>query len=190
MKFCPKCGNNKPLSEFYKNRARKDGVDTYCKDCEKARNKEPKRAEQNRKANRVYITKNPELQKARQADWYSRNKSEHAAYGREYRERTIEQSRAREANIAQRRRARRRENGVLSVSSKDILALLSQPCLACGTCESITIEHLVPLARGGRHSIGNLAPLCQSCNSSKGSMLWVEWKHSNRPRALEVFTAA
>jgi len=37
FKFCPCCGETKPLSEFHKNKARKvggDGVSTYCKKCQ------------------------------------------------------------------------------------------------------------------------------------------------------------
>lgn len=33
MKTCGKCGESKPLSEYYKNRKRSDGVQTYCKTC-------------------------------------------------------------------------------------------------------------------------------------------------------------
>jgi len=33
MKRCPRCGETKPLSEFYKSRLRRDGVQPYCKAC-------------------------------------------------------------------------------------------------------------------------------------------------------------
>ncbi|MFI8830536.1 HNH endonuclease [Streptomyces afghaniensis] len=31
------------------------------------------------------------------------------------------------------------------------------------------VDHLVPLARGGAHSLSNLVPACQRCNTSKGA---------------------
>lgn len=34
-KRCPHCGENKSVSEFYKNVSRKDGLAGYCKDCQK-----------------------------------------------------------------------------------------------------------------------------------------------------------
>lgn len=34
-KVCTKCGIEKPFSEFYNNRASKDGKTTRCKECEK-----------------------------------------------------------------------------------------------------------------------------------------------------------
>lgn len=36
-KRCYKCGRTLPVTEFYKNRAMKDGLQTYCKDCTKER---------------------------------------------------------------------------------------------------------------------------------------------------------
>jgi len=34
MKTCSKCKETKPLSEFYKNRSTKDGLQAYCKICQ------------------------------------------------------------------------------------------------------------------------------------------------------------
>lgn len=33
MKHCPRCGEMKPLAAFSKNRSRKDGVHSICKEC-------------------------------------------------------------------------------------------------------------------------------------------------------------
>ena len=34
-KKCTKCGRELPVSEFHKNKAQKDGLQTYCKECQK-----------------------------------------------------------------------------------------------------------------------------------------------------------
>ena len=39
-----------------------------------------------------------------------------------------------------------------------------------------TIDHIIPLIRGGNNLENNLAPCCRKCNSSKGSKLLSEWK--------------
>lgn len=39
-KVCKKCGKELPTTEFYNNRANKDGLSDYCRECTKAYNKE------------------------------------------------------------------------------------------------------------------------------------------------------
>lgn len=57
--------------------------------------------------------------------------------------------------------------------------------LARGTCyycgESflpgeLTMDHVVPLVRGGKSSKGNCVPACKDCNTKKKSFLPVEWE--------------
>lgn len=40
-------------------------------------------------------------------------------------------------------------------------------CLCCGKRRKLTIDHIVPIDKGGRHSAENIQPLCLSCNSGK-----------------------
>ena len=40
-------------------------------------------------------------------------------------------------------------------------------CLDCGKKKKLTPDHVVPLSKGGRNSIGNIQPLCGPCNSRK-----------------------
>lgn len=40
-------------------------------------------------------------------------------------------------------------------------------CLACGERSDLTVDHVIPISRGGSNAIDNLQPLCLSCNSSK-----------------------
>jgi len=57
-------------------------------------------------------------------------------------------------------------------------------CFYCGAREDLTVDHLVPSSRGGRHSIGNIVPACRKCNSSKWRRTVMEWK--KRKKASEV----
>lgn len=42
-------------------------------------------------------------------------------------------------------------------------------CLHCGTSDNLSVDHIVPVFRGGSSDIENLQTLCVPCNSSKGS---------------------
>jgi len=45
-------------------------------------------------------------------------------------------------------------------------------CLCCKQENlDLTIDHVIPVSRGGRDSIDNIQPLCRSCNSAKGSKI-------------------
>lgn len=37
-------------------------------------------------------------------------------------------------------------------------------------------DHVIPISRGGHHSVGNLLPTCRACNRGKESDLLVVWK--------------
>lgn len=41
--------------------------------------------------------------------------------------------------------------------------------------QELTMDHIVPLARGGQSTRGNVAPACKSCNSRKKYLLPMEW---------------
>jgi len=73
------------------------------------------------------------------------------------------------------RRASKRLNGVKLVTKKELLRLYASPCAYCGI-PSKHIDHVIPISKGGSHSIGNLVGACAPCNLSKGSKLITEWK--------------
>ena len=53
-------------------------------------------------------------------------------------------------------------------------------CAYCGAQGKMTMDHVVPLSRGGTHTIGNVLPVCGPCNFRKGARCITEWK---KPRA-------
>ena len=41
--------------------------------------------------------------------------------------------------------------------------------------KELTMEHVVPIIRGGTTSKGNIVPACKECNSKKKYLLPIEW---------------
>jgi hypothetical protein len=74
-----------------------------------------------------------------------------------------------------RRRARKAQAPTFKLSKKEIWKLYNSPCFYCGNPGG-TIEHVIPIARGGSHGIGNLVPCCGSCNYSKADKTVMEWR--------------
>ena len=52
-------------------------------------------------------------------------------------------------------------------------------CHYCGRTtppSQLTMDHIVPIARGGRSLKGNVVPACKECNSKKKQLLPMEWE--------------
>lgn len=50
-------------------------------------------------------------------------------------------------------------------------------CAYCGVhSNQLHKEHVIPLERGGRHSLGNILPACPTCNYSKHDSYVMEWR--------------
>jgi 5-methylcytosine-specific restriction endonuclease McrA len=84
----------------------------------------------------------------------------------------------------QKRRALKKNNGVFAVTSVELAKLRASPCTYCGA-PSQHIDHIVPISRGGSHSIGNLTGACAACNLSKGAKFITEWKKGNNAKPSE-----
>ena len=52
---------------------------------------------------------------------------------------------------------------------------MPQACAYCGAQSRLSLDHLVPVSRGGLDSGDNLVWACRSCNSSKGACDLLEW---------------
>jgi len=51
-------------------------------------------------------------------------------------------------------------------------------CHYCGKKfdpDGLTMDHILPIIRGGKSTRGNLAVACKSCNSKKKYLLPIEW---------------
>jgi len=161
--------------------------------------KTPEAKQATRKA---YVEANPELYRAAQKRFRESLKVNDPEAYRAVVERATKASRAwaktargRAALLLmkQRRRARLKDACSPGVTPEQWAAICDEyrlengdvQCAYCkGSCGARpTVEHVVPIVRGGLDEPSNVVPACVSCNSSKGARLVSEW-----PRAPHLLT--
>ena len=49
-------------------------------------------------------------------------------------------------------------------------------CRRAVGAKALTLDHVVPLVRGGRSIRANMVPACKDCNTKKQSLLVWEWQ--------------
>ena len=160
-KVCSQCIIEKPIIEFYPCYTAVDGREYRCKSC--------------CKTNTADWLARTDLQilSAVKQRWYEQNQEISIWRAKQYR---IEHPEwAREANT---RGSRKRRATKLSAPLNDLttgewkllLDTFEHSCAYCGDSESkLTMDHVVPLSKGGSHTFTNIVPACKSCNSRKSA---------------------
>ena len=174
LRRCTKCRCVLPEAEFNKKLSDVFGLQSLCRDC-------------NKNATRAYYADNRDHHRKVIAAWTQSNRS----HVREYHKKWYSENRERRLEVAKEwkqsnpelvvhysaaRRARQSGGNRYQVLPKEIIRLRETPCYHCGA-EAEHIDHIVPISRGGSHSIGNLGPMCAQCNLSKGAKTYAEFRY-------------
>lgn len=90
----------------------------------------------------------------------------------------------RKAHLENRRRARQAGNGGSHTLTerREKFQRLGNVCFYCQAQKPLTVDHDVPLARGGTDDIENILPACRRCNSSKNTKTAQEFMATNHQR--------
>ncbi len=161
MKTCSICGMNKDSSEFYARAASPDGLQPKCKICQKGLDSD-------------YYSAHKDVVKSRAKQWADSNPGRRAEIESDYRKRN------RQAQNLRARNYRARQAGASDgwnadlVWWNDLLVKFGYRCAYCRAEGKMTLDHVVPLVRGGKHSPENIVPACESCNYSKQDRLLEE----------------
>ncbi|MDE2854446.1 MAG: HNH endonuclease signature motif containing protein [Chloroflexota bacterium] len=54
---------------------------------------------------------------------------------------------------------------------RQLVADAGERCANCGAEDSLVLDHVIPIARGGRSTLDNLQMLCATCNRIKGALM-------------------
>lgn len=138
---------------------------------------EKKRAAWRRKYQRAK-NKNPERFRARSRRWALANPEKTKATAKRSALKNPEKHKAISIQKTQARRARKYQNSTtqqISEASAKTKELKLSGFASCPYCkmfylaESMHIDHIMPLSRGGSHSAENITLACCQCNQAKGS---------------------
>jgi 5-methylcytosine-specific restriction endonuclease McrA len=177
QKQCSKCGEWKPLDQYYKHEGHKDGLHSWCKSCLNVNH--AKRRKENPGKDSAYTRL---WRKTERGISYAKSQvAKKTAWMRVWRESNREKEKARHKKYkenhseivqANRRSYEARKKSALgSITAKewlDICNKFGNKCLRCGRNDvKMTMDHIVPLSKGGTHTADNVQPLCLSCNSRK-----------------------
>lgn len=78
----------------------------------------------------------------------------------------------------QKRRAIKKGCHSQPYKQEDILNLFNGECAYCGNKVKLSLDHFIPLNKGGSDVQGNLLPACLSCNCSKRNFDAIDWYKS------------
>ena len=178
------CGLYKEATKFGKDNRNKTGHKNLCKECDallaKQRyelNKEKilKATSERIKADRL---NNPEKYRKKSKEYRLKNKGKVNSYQRKY-SKTAKGKAVNRVGWAKRRALKSTTaDGTITKESLEKLAIKQNNlCKYCGILlcfidrSNTHLDHVIPISKGGLHSITNVVWSCGKCNMSKGSKL-------------------
>lgn len=54
------------------------------------------------------------------------------------------------------------------VNRREVLRRDKHACQYCGSTKQLTLDHVIPRSKGGKHTWDNVVTACEKCNSRKG----------------------
>jgi len=112
--------------------------------------------------------KNPDRMKRRVAAWQKANPERTRASKRKWAKNNPDACK----RLGMRRRARIAKAFVEDVSHAALAKRDGRRCKWCGRSDlPLAVDHVTPIARGGKHAMWNCVLACKPCNSRKGSKL-------------------
>ena len=196
-KVCSNCHKKLDIDVFSKHFECSDGHLGQCKFCinekQKIRYKNNPQKYLNR--SKKWRKENPEKSNQQRQRWASKNREKSNAIKTKWRINNLEKSNECSKNwrinnpekmnangrkwrkenyekwsLINRRNQYKRRLAIGRFTNEEWLRILKKhdnSCAQCGTKEKITIDHIIPISKGGANWANNLQPLCLHCNVKK-----------------------
>lgn len=199
IKICKKCGKMLIANSinFHKKKNGRYGLRAECKKCYNEYstkyyqdNKDSVNERMN-KYNKTYYQDNKEKFKEYNEQYYQDNKEERKKYRKEYYENNKEACKEvtkrwcannpdKVFNICQRRREKEQNqgDGISKEQWLEIMTFFNWKCAYSGETlskDNRSIDHVIPLDKGGENEIWNLVPMLKNYNSQKHTKDMLEW---------------
>ena len=126
----------------------------------------------NKEKRSAIVKKSETKQKAVKRVWFIKYYAENKT---RFQKNSRKVSKEKKLEIKMRYRARKLNAVHIPYSPKELFNKYNNLCVYCGD-EGKTLDHVIPLFRGGSDTEDNLVVACKSCNSSKGTKLLDEWR--------------
>jgi len=158
MQRCSRCKVIQPIDAFTKNQHQ-------CKECRYH-------------TCHTYYLKNTEEISERCKSYYENNKERYLALSKEWKKRNIEKVRAMvRINVKRRKALKRNAKRIERVSLDIVFARDRGICSLCHKKvkkEDASVDHIIPLSKGGDHTYQNCTLAHRKCNSSKNNRTVVQ----------------
>ena len=177
MKICGHCHSKQPLDNFSRDSSAKDGLKGTCKGCLSS-------------AYKIYHDAHPEKVTARMRKWrqipgnkekacdvvkriYWENPEDGRRKSNERKKTDLGKIRVARYNSARRSRVISQENTLTLEEVNLLLGFQGGVCARCrmefSSSFPYTLDHMLPVSKGGGLTLNNVQLLCTSCNSSKSN---------------------
>ena len=158
-KVCSSCSEDFVITEFYADPLSIDGRNSRCKPCCRA-------------ATASWLSRaDKQRLKERKQRWHLEHQELTVFRAKQYRIDHPEWARDANARNNRKRRAAKLNAPVNDLTAGEWKILLDEFAGLCAYCGKLmlepTMDHVVPLSKGGSHTYDNIVPACLSCNSRK-----------------------
>lgn len=193
-KKCSICKEFYPLTNDYFTKAKTiDGFYCNCKKCENEKNRIKYRTNEEYRIKCNSVDK--EKKRIRRHNYYIKNRQKEIDRAKKYNFENRDKIREREKQYrhtergsevnklkCQKRRRNMKSKGIMKIKDWQICKDYFRndkgiiECPYCGKEIKIpTIEHFIPISKGGENDKTNILPICKSCNCSKQDKDFFEW---------------